>query len=117
MAMFGFTLSHLCRHDALYFQSDRVVFITACWLLVHFYHVILFHLESFRCLIIINSSSVEEKPERSDWYPHPLRIRLLQLAHLRGLLYAEVDFVGILPNNFEFDVLGFVTHSLVEVNQ
>ena len=48
-------------------------------------------------------------PERSDRHPHPLAVRLLELAHLRGVLHSEVDLVGVLSHNFQLDVIG-VTH-------
>ena len=44
-------------------------------------------------------------PQRSDGHPDPLAVRLLELAHLRGLLHAEVDLVRVLPDNLQLDVL------------
>ena len=48
-------------------------------------------------------------PERSDRHPHSLAVRLLELAHLRGVLHSEVDLVGVLSHNLQLDVIG-VTH-------
>ena len=49
-------------------------------------------------------------PKRSDGHPHPLTVRLLELAHLRGVFHSEVDFVRVLAHNLQLDILG-VTHA------
>jgi len=80
-------------------------------LLVNLNDIILFHLQSLGCLVIVDSSSVEEESEGSDWDTNPLGVGLLQLAHLGGLFHSEVNFVGILTHNFELDVLGVIARS------
>ena len=49
-------------------------------------------------------------PERSNGHPHPLAVRLLELAHLRGVFHSEVDFVRVLAHDLQLDVIG-VTHA------
>merc|ERR1719186_2430457 len=103
---------HFIRHNSLYLQGDAFLFTvtTTSLLLVHFYYIILFHFKSFRSFVIVNSSSVKKEPERGDRHPNSLRVRLFELAHLRGPLHPEVNLIGILSNNFQFDVLRLVTH-------
>lgn len=63
--------------------------------------------------IVVDSPAVKEEPEGGHWNSNTLGVRLLQLAHLCRHLHSEVDFVGILTNNFELDVLsGSVISSL-----
>merc|ERR1739838_657412 len=86
--------------------------------LIHLNYVILFHLESLRGLVIIDPSPVEQKPQRCNGDTNPLRVRLLQFAHLGSLLHPEVDLIGILSNNLELDVFSIIsgTSSLFLVN-
>merc|ERR1719220_523282 len=86
--------------------------------LIHLNYVILFHLESLRGLIIIDPSTVEQKPQGCNGDTNPLRVRFLQFPHLSSLLHPEVDFVGILSNNLQFDVFSIIssTSSLFLVN-
>merc|ERR1719436_154900 len=79
-------------------------------LLVNFDDIVLLHLQSLRSFVIVDASSVKEEPETGHRNPHPLAVRLLQLAHLGGLLDPEVDFVAVLSDNLQLDVLGLVTH-------
>ena len=78
-------------------------------LLVHLDHVILLHLQRLRSLVIVDPAAVEEEAKGGDGNPDPLAVRLLELAHLRGLLHAEVDLVAVLPHHLQLDILG-VTH-------
>merc|ERR1739838_1112551 len=79
--------------------------------LIHLNYVILFHLESLRGLIIIDPSPVEQKPQGCNRDTNPLRVRLLEFAHLSGLLHPEVDFIGILSNHLQFDVFRIISSS------
>merc|ERR1739838_1239704 len=79
--------------------------------LIHLNYVILFHLESLRGLIIIDTSPVEQKPQGCNGDTNPLRVRLLEFAHLSGLLHPEVDFIGILSNHLQFDVFRIISSS------
>ena len=88
---------------------DRIL-AAAGLLLVHLDDVILLHLQRLRSLVIIDPSAVEEEAEGGDGDPDPLAVGLLELAHLRGLLHAEVDLVAVLPHHLQLDVLG-VAHS------
>ena len=48
--------------------------------------------------------------ERRLGHPHPLAVRVLELAHsMRSLIHPEVDFVGVLAHNLKLDIL-CVTH-------
>ncbi len=78
--------------------------------LVNFDDVFLLHLELFRGLVVVDPPAVEEKPERRHRNPDPLRVGLLQLAHLRRHLDPEVDLVGVLADDLQLDVLGLVAH-------
>ena len=49
-------------------------------------------------------------PKRSDGHPDPLAVRLLELAHLRGVFHSEVNFVRVLAHNLQLDILS-VTHA------
>merc|ERR1719319_844591 len=80
-------------------------------LLIHLDDVVLFHLQSFGCLVIIDSSSVKEKSEGCDGNSNPLGVGLLQFTHLGGLFHSEVDLVGVLAYNLQFDVLGVIRSS------
>ena len=53
----------------------------------------------------LNEMIIQFLPERRDGHPNPLAVRLLELAHLRGLLHAEVDLVAVLPHHLQLDVL------------
>merc|ERR1739838_124408 len=79
--------------------------------LIHLNYVILFHLESLRGLIIIDTSPVEQKPQGCNGDTNPLGVRLLEFAHLSGLLHPEVDFIGILSNHLQFDVFIIISSS------
>jgi len=80
--------------------------------LVYFNHIILLHFKGLGCLIIINPSSIEEKPKRSNWNPDPLTVALFEFTHLRCLLHSEVDFIGILSNHLQLDVFSIIpSHS------
>ena len=65
--------------------------------------VVLLHFER---LIVVDETAVEEETERVDGHAYALGIRFFQLAHLGGHLDAEVDFVGVLSDNLQLDVLG-----------
>merc|ERR1719357_1209091 len=79
-------------------------------LLVDFNDIILFHLESLGSLVIIDPSSIEQETEAGLWNSNPLAVRLLEFAHLCGLLHTEVNLVRILSNNLQLDVLGLISH-------
>merc|ERR1719219_2764948 len=81
-------------------------------LLVNLDHVVLLHLQSFGGFVIVDPSSVKQKPERGDGDAHPLGIGLLQFTHLSCLLHSEVDFIAVLPNNLQLDVLRVFSHGL-----
>ena len=49
-------------------------------------------------------------PERGDGDADSLSIGLLQFAHLSCLLHSEVDFIAVLANNLQLDVLGVLSH-------
>ena len=83
---------------------DRIL-AAAGLLLVHLDHVVLLHLQRLRSLVIVDPAAVEEEAEGGDGDPDPLAVRLLELAHLRGLLHAEVDLVAVLPHHLQLDVL------------
>ena len=65
-------------------------------LLVHLDDVVLFHFQSLRGLVVVDPAAVKQEPEGGDRDADPLAVGLLQLAHLRGLLHPEVDFVAVL---------------------
>ena len=67
-----------------------------CLLLVHLDDVVLFHFQSLRGLVVVDPAAVKQEPEGGDGDADPLTVGLLQLAHLRGLLHSEVDFVAVL---------------------
>merc|ERR1719220_2315714 len=77
--------------------------------LVNLNDIVLFHFESFGVFVIIDPSSIKEETERCDWDSNPLRVRLLQFAHLGGLLYSEVNFIGVLSHDLQFDVFRVIT--------
>ena len=81
-------------------------------LLVNFDHVVLLHLKCLWSLVIVDATSIEEEAQRGDWDPDSLAVALLQFAHLCGLLHPEVDLVAVLPDDFQFDVLGLVASHL-----
>ena len=85
--------------------------VAASLLLIHLNDVILLHLQGLGRLVVVNASSVEEEAERGDGDSDSLRVGLLELAHLGGLLDAEVDLVRVLADDLQLDVLGIVTHS------
>ena len=68
----------------------------ASLLLVHLDDVVLLHLQGLRGLVVVDPAAVKQEPEGGDGDADPLAVRLLQLAHLRGLLHSEVDFVAVL---------------------
>ena len=70
--------------------------------------VVLLHLEGLGRLVVVDAAAVEEEAERGDGHADALRVRLLQLAHLRRHLDAEVDLVGVLAHHLQLDVLGLV---------
>ena len=88
----------------------------------------LFHLQSFGGFIIVDPTSIKQKPNREhlqlvlfltwldflpeggDGDPDPLSIGLLQFSHLSGLLDSEVDLIAVLANNLQLDVLGVFSH-------
>ena len=80
-------------------------------LLVHLNHIVLLHLERLRRLVVVDPSSVEEESKRGDGDPDSLRVGLLELAHLGGLLDAEVNLVGVLADHLQLDVFSVVAHS------
>lgn len=82
-------------------------------LLVDFDDVVLLHLEGLRRLVVVDPAAVEEKAKGRWRDPGSLRVRLLQLAHEGGHLDPEVDFVGVLANHLQLDVLRFVRVSHV----
>merc|ERR1739838_1260869 len=84
---------------------------TSSLFLVNLNDVILFHLQGLGVFIIIDPSSIKEETERCDWDSNPLRVRLLEFAHLSGLLHPEVDFIGILSNHLQFDVFRIISSS------
>ena len=57
-----------------------------------------------QCLNIFNL------PEGGDGDADPLAVRLLELAHLGGLLHAEMDLIGVLAHHLQLDVLGLLRH-------
>ena len=100
---------------------------TSRLLLVNLDHVILLHLQSFGGFIIVDPTSVKQKPnreqlfllltpsqptlpERGDGDADPLSIGLLQFSHLSGLLDSEVNLIAVLANNLQLDVLGVFSH-------
>merc|ERR1719318_2118587 len=78
--------------------------------LVNLDDVILLHLEGFRGFVIVDAPPVKEEPEAGHWDANPLAVAFLQLAHLGGLLHAEVDLVGVLAYHLQLDVLSLVGH-------
>ena len=42
-------------------------------------------------------------PERGDRNTNPLTVTLFKLSHLGGLLHPEVDLVGVLANDLEYN--------------
>merc|ERR1739838_304021 len=97
--------------DDLQFDVFRVITGTSGLLLVNLNNIILFHLEGLRVFIIIDPSSIKEETERCDWHSDPLRVGLLKFSHLGGLLDPEVDFIGILSNDFKLDVFRIISSS------
>ena len=77
-------------------------------LLVDLDDVVLLHLEGLGRLVVVDAAAVEEEAEGGDGDADALRVRLLQLAHLRRHLDAEVDLVGVLAHHLQLDVLGLV---------
>ena len=71
----------------------------ASLLLVHLDDVVLLHLQGLRGLVVVDPAAVKQEPEGGDGDADPLAVGLLELAHLGGLLYPEVDFVGVLADN------------------
>ncbi len=65
-------------------------------LLIDLDDIVLLHLERFGRLVVVDASAVEEEPQTGDWNADALRIRLLQLAHLRRHLHPEVNLVRVL---------------------
>ena len=57
------------------------------------------------------SSSLMRLP--SNRQAQSLGVRLLELAHLRCLLYAEMDLVGVLAHHLQLDVFGLLRHGSV----
>merc|ERR1740129_2119304 len=98
--------------------------LSAGLLLVHLDDIVLLHFQGLWGLVIVNAASVKQETEGGDGDADPLAVGLLEFAHLGGLLYTEMDLVGVLADNLQFDVLS-VRHvlallkvrSLVEVNQ
>ena len=82
--------------------------ISAGLLLVDLDDVVLLHLEGLGRLVVVDAAAVEEEAQRGDGDADALRVRLLQLAHLRRHLDAEVDLVGVLAHHLQLDVLGLV---------
>ena len=74
-----------------------------------------------RCFIVVNSPPIKEKSKTGHWDANTLGVGLLQFSHLCRHLDPEVDFVGVLPNHFELDVLGGSVisglHKMVENNE
>ena len=73
--------------------------------LVHFDDVLLIHLEDLRRLVVVDPAAVKEESKRVDRNSDPLGVGLLELAHLRGHLDAEVDLVRVLSDHLQLDVL------------
>ena len=96
----------------LFLHSGRVLLVraTPSLLLVHLNDVILLHLQSFRRLVVIDSTSVKEKSERGDRNTNTLGVGFLQLAHQSCLLDSEVNFIGVLAHNLQLDILGIFSH-------
>merc|ERR1739838_636482 len=93
----------------LEFDVFSVISRTSSLFLVNLNDIVLFHFESFGVLIIIDPPSIKEETERCDWDANPLRVRLLQFAHLGGLLHSEVNFIGVLSYDLELDVFRIIT--------
>ena len=88
----------------------------------------LLHLQSFGSFIIVDPTSIKQKPSREheqlvlfltwldflpeggDGDPDPLSIGLLQFSHLSGLLDSKVNLIAVLANNLQLDVLGVFSH-------
>jgi len=97
--------------DDLQFDVFRVIAGTSGLFLVNLNDIVLLHLEGLGVFIIIDPSSIKEETERCDWHSNPLRIGLLKFSHLGGLLHPEVDFIGILSNDFELYVFRIISSS------
>jgi len=93
----------------LQFDVFRIISSSPSLFLVNLNDIVLFHLQGFGVFIIIDPSSIKEESERCDWDSNPLGVRLLQFAHLGGLLYSEVNFIGVLSYDLELDVFRIIT--------
>ena len=78
--------------------------------LIDFDDVLLLHFQLLRSFVVVDPAAVEEEPEGADWDADPLRVGLLELAHLGGHLDSEVDLVRVLPDDLQLDVLGLLGH-------
>ena len=78
--------------------------------LIDFDDVLLLHFQLLRGFVVVDPAAVEEEPEGADWDADPLRVGLLELAHLGRLLDSEVNLVRILADNLQLDVLGLLGH-------
>merc|ERR1719446_355243 len=96
-------LSHHLELDVL-----RIIPSSSCLLLVHLDDVILFHLQSFRRLVVIDSSSIKKEAKRRDGDSNPFGVGFLEFSHLGGLFHPEMDFVGILANNLELNIFRII---------
>lgn len=59
-------------------------------------YVVVLHLERLRSVLVVDAAAVEEESQGVDGDASTLRVRLLQLAHRRAELHAEVDLVRVL---------------------
>ena len=76
-----------------------------------FNHVVLFHLQRLRGMVVLDTLSVEEEAKGDDGNADTLRVGLLELTHPGGLLHAEVEFSGVLADHLQLD--GIVTPCLM----
>jgi len=73
--------------------------------LVNFYNIIVLHFQLFWCFIIVNPSTIKEESERGHRNAHTLTVTLFKLSHLCTHFDPEVNFITILSNHLQLDVL------------
>merc|ERR1719432_199554 len=89
-------------YDAL----SQVELVATSLFLVNFNDIIIFHFQLFRCFIIVDPPSVKQESKRSNWYTNSFTVRLFQLPHLCCHFHSEMDFIRILTNNLQLNILG-----------
>lgn len=67
--------------------------------------IAIFNAHRISCIIVVDSSAVEEKADRTVRLSHPLCIRALELAELRMLLDLEEDFIAVCVFDLDVELL------------